>query len=592
MNLFRVRHPSLGTQYFLADAPSAEEWDDTTHFLPLHHRGAAGRQVRLGGPQHAYKDGLARAQLRDHVPETLTRAQISVERISLDALDEIHVSERDEPVKSRALLHMGTVSSRVGARTGFWVSAATPGRCEVYVLDGEGEDMAFHAAPTMEEAMGECLGMIWDANNPRAPSEYEVVEQQPGDFARAVRAIPRAEAPGPLHPIAASYGAARSQTSDREAFYALVGCPGSYCCVAFTRDARGREAAAEGYGATAGAARERALSNAGWSDPEAVGAAFTQLAQAALRDRLRAMTPASVAPAVPPTLEFAQLSAELQVGSVREPQRRAGLWIEARAGEAVSAVLLGDGGAARIDGSGDDAMALYAQAAQDLWNGVVRRNPEVRSITAADAAHEAFACGPAAPAPSSVGLSFGEVAMEGGRYAAYALAADGTRVACAVFLPGGGGGTSRAETAQAAVRDALLDAGWERDHAVLAEPRQLSAAYFSQAMRGRVAGARVAEASAPGPSALAARLDAFAAGVEAIRAAVLATLRVLVGLAPLGGERRVYGGAAQFELKGEARARRVAYLHGLYDGATLTASEVLTLLVGGEDHDAVLTKDP
>lgn len=169
MNLFRVRHPTYDAQYFLVESDSAEAWSDATHYLPLQVRGPAGRTPCVGGPQHAYAAGLARS-----LPGSfkLPREQLTIEKISTEDLDALGHAHTD-----RTLLHMGTVRTRDGARDGSWVSAETPGRVEICVLDREEDKVVFHIAPTADEAMGVCLGTLWaGGGDPMASKEYHVTE--------------------------------------------------------------------------------------------------------------------------------------------------------------------------------------------------------------------------------------------------------------------------------------------------------------------------------------------------------------------------------------------------------------------------------
>lgn len=143
-------------------------------------------------------------------------------------------------------------------------------------------------------------------------------------------------------------------------------------------------------------------------------------------------------------------------------------------------------------------------------------------------------------------------------------------------------------------------AGWETDEIEAATHKEISANAFRQALRegGGPAVSSVDPLLLPDASdeitalrRLRERLGAFAARVETHREEVLASLRVLLGSATISNVSHIYGAAAQFELKGAARDRRVAYLRGLYNGATRTVSDVLTLLAG-DDNEPIEDQDP
>ena len=564
MNLFRVRHPSLGTQYFLADAPSAEEWDDTTHFLPLHHRGAAGRQVRLGSPQHAYKDGLARAQLRDHVPETLTRAQISVERISLDALDEIHVSERDEPVKSRALLHMGTVSSRVGARTGFWVSAATPGRCEVCVLDGGGDGVAFHTAPTVEEARGLCLSTLWhNGVDPMAPGEYDITELwNLRAFAHALRV-----AEGSLHfaEVTTRVLYPGAQEPMEHAAIWISSEQGSHFSAALTQGTRViRHEGDTGSRTAALCAMSDALFPGGTrhGNPE-----FKRVGPYVAILRLLKIASTSTHNPAEPLLDF---------GEVRMPNTRVATYVMAESNGKARCVVFLPGGDAGVAFAETRDQALRAALTDAGWVGVPNTLLDPRSLTASDFSGVLRGrAGLAAP----TGIYFGHAARPHGGAANYVWTETPGGTLCTVFSRTADGSDivahGRGGDLSAALDEALWMAGWPAESIKARTGGRTSVEEFLAGLRQGSPGVSTrAETRAEEPTsdtdaarALRERLLDALTSYQEEQSQVHRTLRVLLGYdTPEEHDgRTLYGGRTQFALTGAARELRIAYLRGRYD---------------------------
>lgn len=84
-------------------------------------------------------------------------------------------------------------------------------------------------------------------------------------------------------------------------------------------------------------------------------------------------------------------------------------------------------------------------------------------------------------------LNFGEIVMASGRRAVYVLTEGHDKARCVVFRPGGGGGAACQTTRDKTLRAALTDAGCEGVENMLLDPKDLTAAEFSEAMRGRMA---------------------------------------------------------------------------------------------------------